>query len=150
MELDKLAYVHSDADPAGMHTCHQIGISMMARLDNLSEFIRKVEDIVVTPNAMDQPWSWTQKTRSLHHILSDGEIIDGRNFIGSVFCDWIYIVNLDDMSFEIHSSRLPPATSRYARRSGRNYGVRSYNLYTINGWRDTWYDEILDTDSNHS
>ena len=146
---DLLTYNHSDSYPSGL------GLQVVRDLHDLLQkglkpLIRQVEALTIvteeTPrpdekerrrlqkyangNVSTQDEYWYQTLREtqgdIKEILKSRYLLDGNNFIlDSLYCEWGYIVNLDDETLEIYKGgqTKPPRHGRYAKcpPSGRYY-----------------------------
>lgn len=96
-----------------------------------------------------------QPTEGIQNIIDAGIMIDGHEFLqDSLFCEYAYIVNLDDMTVEFYEGFQEKAhnAGRYAslpvdqNHAGRYWPVAlkgAYPLADIKDWRKKWAQECF-------
>lgn len=153
---DKLTYNHSDSYPEwlGNHLIKELRLSDKFEIREMVEKLRVVDhdsapskkDIEklscyhnghVSTGKKTEWYSLLRHTQgSLKKTLTAGVIIDSKEFIkDSLFCEWAYIINLDDNVFEIYKGAQTQKhdSGRYANcQSTKDYYacalVRKYTL----------------------
>lgn len=162
---DLLAYNHSDSYPSylGNKVVHDLHDLLQKGLKPL---IRQVEALTIVTEETPRPDEKTQRRlrkygnfgvgnpdkywyRALREtqgdikaILKSGYLLDDNNFIlDSLFCEWGYIVNLDDETLEIYKGRQkkPPRLGRYAKLPPSN-GYYPCALVQVFDWTEIMND----------
>lgn len=172
---DKVTYNHFDSYPEGL------GLDLLRELSacdhsQLAEIARQIllvrEDSTPTPEQIAQLSKWAdvgvsrQSLDDWYCLLRDAQgklspwisrevpvMIDSHEFLGdSLFCEWAYIINLDDGTFEVYRgfNKVPTAAGRYAalreRHSAEYCGVKlltTIPLDSLRGKSDAELEEIV-------
>lgn len=175
---DKLTYNHSDSYPGwlGKEMVRQVReMASVWGLETLKEKARKIELIddesVPTNEDMQRfaPYyngsvnnatpgvNWYQLMRELQGdligILKVGTMLENNSFIeDSLFCEWGYIVNLDEEVLEIYRGfqTQPPKNSRYvvekpyeSRGGGNYYACEMIATFPLENIPDDWESKVV-------
>lgn len=92
-----------------------------------------------------------QPSEGIEKVLDAGIILDAKAFLAnSLFCEYAYIVNFDDMTFEVYRGfqRTRHQSGRYASATQlRDYYpvalVKALPLDEINLWANTWVEDLF-------
>lgn len=122
--VDKLTYNHSDSYPSGLGQEFVSQCRKLAKIKSLNQRVDKLvvvnDDVPPTTVEIEKLSEWANlsvdtgtvtnwycllhKTQGdLTKILKAGYMLDGNNFIlDSLFCEYAYILNLDDGTLEFY------------------------------------------------
>jgi hypothetical protein len=184
--IDKITYNHWDSYPSGLGQTVvddlveviRHGDSHIGDLLGLVEALRLVKRTdVPTPEQISKCRPWTdlsvsgqstsdwycllrraQPSEGMFQLLKAGVMIDKHEFMAdSLFCEWAYIVNLDEMTFEVYRGfqKAAHASGRYAGLAvedeyNREHSyhpvalVGTFRLNEIDEWRSTWAAELCE------
>ncbi len=116
---DNLAYNHSDSYPEELGKNFVKDIKTM--LVELG--LDKIKELAANLNS--EPGNYEDFT-SIPEILESGKISTHNNFIfDPLFCEWAYIMNLDDNLFEVYSggNKIPSKENRYSSKAPQGYSA---------------------------
>lgn len=140
-EKHRIVYNHFDSYPEGIGQYVLDYLNSIEDFENLIEQVRKIETIDtkipptekqkaqcsnagtinlnVSRQSMDDWYCLLREAQGeLQKYIEVGMMPDNSNFLlDSLFCEWAYIVNLDEMTFEIYQgfNTDPNALGRYAK-----------------------------------
>lgn len=125
--VDKIAYNHFDSYPSGLGDSILADVNELMRDPGLDGMRRLARDLRVVDESTEataaeqarfsrfmdsgvgskSPADWYVLLRELQGEFKDtlqaGVMIDGHTFLtDSLFCEWAYIVNLDESTFEVY------------------------------------------------
>lgn len=168
--VDKVSYNHFDSYPDGLGEQFVEQVKALRERPNLKEqaiALRLVnedtpptdDDIVRLSQSADTSVS-TQKLTEWHVLLREmqgdltamldaGVMIDGADFLSdSLFCEYAYILNLDDGVLEFYQgfNKDRDATGRYASsgKPSKDYcGVRLVGTCPISDIPDDWHEKFF-------
>ncbi len=166
---DKLTYNHYDSYPSwlGVSVLHQVQelVADPDKLEELKEKARRIKlfrqddritpeileitkpyhDLAVSKRSLGDPYCLFHGMQGdLKAMLDAGYILDASSFIlDSLFCEWAYILNLDDEAFEVFVGfqKKPTPGNRYGT-SPR--GSFDGNYYPCKMIREYTFDELLE------
>lgn len=158
--VDKVMYNHFDSYPSnlGERTVSFIHSYINKHCDALKKLKNKVRYIILV-NSEDFTTNgsgkiWYEELRDiqgdLNAMLKRGVITNDINFIyDSLFCEWVYIINLDEMVFEIYmgNQTKPHNRGRYANKLKSNT-VNEYQScalvgrFPLNDIPDDWRSKL--------
>lgn len=150
--VDKIAYNHFDSHPgelgeAVLAECRELAADMPGLLDAATQLRVVSEDVPPTQQEAARLSQWSDMSVGGHDgglswyrvlrraqggiasYLQAGVICDAADFLAdSLFCEWAYIVNLDEDVLEVYRGfQREPGSGRYAqlqrKAGGEHYGV---------------------------
>ncbi len=131
---DIVTYNHFDSYPSNL------GVNILRELhkSDLDTLNRVARTIKLIPETEEDYWRLRDYQGKLDALL-DGtinEMIDSADFLAdSLFCEWAYIINLDENVFEVYKgyNKNPGAPGRYAhlRSDKEYYGVALVATYPL-------------------
>lgn len=185
---DKITYNHFDSYPEGLGDRVVADLKRIVERDGLGQLITDVAGLRLvqdgdtpTPTDIERCRRYSnlgvgeQKLSSWYCLLREaqpshagfvpmlelGVMIDSHEFMAdSLFCEFAYVANLDDMVFEVYRGfqRAPHDRGRYAaltpdapHRSQSYYGValvKAFPIVDVAGWSETWAKECFPSEED--
>jgi hypothetical protein len=156
---DKLTYKHMDSYPGGLgrDLAEQVrkmlnewgpdGLIEKARALTLvpedgTPTQKQVDDLAKLHELIGNRGDWYSVLRGyqghLDQQLAIGLMTDGTGFVNeSLFCEWAYVLNLDEMTFEVYRGfqKAPHDKGRYAKNEGHDgyYPVALVKTFPLRG-----------------
>jgi hypothetical protein len=127
--VDKVTYNHGDSYPEGLGSDLVKEIWSWFTRGFGHAFLR--EELIIKAGVLElvpSTQTWYDRLRTTQgslsgHLLDSGIMIDNASFLAeSLYCEWAYIVNFDEMTFEVYKG-----FQKKPHYKGR-YGVQVQNL----------------------
>ena len=136
----KASYNHFDSYPSGLGT--EI-VKFVQSIENVSDVFEQAQNLTMVKDDEEAPsgTDWYSELRDIQGDLgahlAHGHLIDNKRFgEDSLFCEWGYLVNLDDETVEVYRGfQKEPHTegrwSDYDPTTDESVGYRSSHYYGI-------------------